>query len=167
LEQEVDIYMGTFSKSLASLGGYMAGDADVIRFVKHSARPFIFTASLTPASAGAAIKALEIMDKKPELRDDLIGISEYAKKKYKEAGFKIIENKTPVPIVAIVTGEVVRTFKICVELMHNGVYVNPVIPPAVPVGESIIRTSFTATHTREQIDRAVEVMKKVMSSIPE
>ena len=165
LEKEVDIYMGTFSKSMASLGGYMAGEADVVNFVKHQARPFVFTASLTPASAGAAIKAIEIMERKPELRDSLISISQYAIESYKKAGLPVIENKEPVPIVSILTGSMMRTFAICVELMKNGVYVNPVAPPAAPTG--IIRTSYTTTHTREQIDKATAIIKAVFDSIPE
>jgi len=166
LEDEVDIYMGTFSKSLASLGGYMAGNKDVVDFVKHNARPFIFTASMTPASAGAALAALKIMEKRPELRDNLIEISEYAATSFKKAGLPIIENKVHSPIIAIKTGDMERTFRICVELMNSGVYVNPVIPPAVPPGQCIIRTSYTAAHTKEHIDKATGIIKKVFASIP-
>jgi len=167
LEKEVDIYMGTFSKSMASLGGYMAGDADVVRYVKHVARPYIFTASMVPAAAAAAIKAVEIMDTKPELRDDLIKISKYAAASYKKAGLPIIENKFPTPIVSIKTGDMIRTFKICVELSKHGVYVNPGVPPAVPVGQCILRTTYMATHTKEQIDRATAIFKRVLAEVPE
>ncbi|KAI4453697.1 class ii aminotransferase/8-amino-7-oxononanoate synthase [Holotrichia oblita] len=166
LEKEVDIYMGTFSKSLASLGGYMAGEKDVVSFVQHTARPFIFTASMTPASAGVALKALEIMENEPKRRDNLVAISKYAAESFKKAGIPIMENKFPTPIVPIITGDIVRTFKLCVELMNNGVYVNPVIPPAVAPGQCIIRTSYTATHTKEQIDRATAIIKSVFDAIP-
>lgn len=166
LEKEVDIYMGTFSKSLASLGGYMAGEKDVVSFVKHNARPFIFTASMTPASAAAAMEALNIMEKEPERRDNLVEISRYAAESYKKAGLDILENKFPTPIVPIKTGDMMRTFKICVELMNQGVYVNPVIPPAVPVGQCIIRTSYMATHKKEQIDRATAIIKAVIDAVP-
>lgn len=166
LEKEVDIYMGTFSKSLASLGGYMAGEKHVVDFVKHNARPFIFTASMPPSSAAAAMAALEIMGKEPERRDNLIEISRYAAESFKKAGIDIMENNFPTPIVPIKTGDMMRTFKICTELMHQGVYVNPVIPPAVPMGQCIIRTSYTATHKKEQIDRATAIIKAVMAAVP-
>jgi len=165
LEKEVDIYMGTFSKSMASLGGYMAGEPDVVNFVKHQSRPFVFTASLTPASAGAAIKAIEIMERKPGLKDDLIAIAKYAGECYKKFGLPVIENVDPMPIISIRTGSLTRTFTICVKLMENGVYVNPVLPPAAP--EGIIRTSYTATHTKDQIDRAAAIIKAVFAAVPE
>jgi 8-amino-7-oxononanoate synthase len=165
LEDEVDIYMGTFSKSLASLGGYMAASLDVVDYVKHTSRPFIFTASIPPANAGSAIKALEIMGREPERRDNLLAISEYAASAFKAAGLPIMENKAPSPIVPIKTGTFERTFKLCVALAKNGVYVNPVIPPAVPQGECIIRTSYTATHTREQIDKATTIIKQIFDLI--
>lgn len=167
LEKEVDIYMGTFSKSLASLGGYMAADKAVVDFVQHNARPFIFTASMPPSSAAAAMKALEIMEKEPKRKDNLKEISQYAIKSFKKAGLEIIENKYPTPIVCIKTGDMMRTFKLCVELLKAGVYVNPVIPPAVPPGQCIIRTSYMATHTKEQIDRATAIIKTVINAVPQ
>jgi len=166
VEKDIDIYMGTFSKSLASLGGYMAGEKAVVDFVKHNARPFIFTASMPPSSAAAAHKAVEIMEKEPWRKDNLIEISRYAIESFKKAGLDIIENKFPTPIVCIKTGDLLRTFKLCVELAKQGVYVNPVIPPAVPMGQCIIRTSYTATHTKEQIDRATKIIKTVFAKMP-
>lgn len=166
VEKDVDIYMGTFSKSLASLGGYMAGEKSTVEFVKHAARPFIFTASMTPASAAAAMAALAIMETEPERRDNLIEISRYAAESFKKAGLDILENKFPTPIIPIRTGDILRTFKICVELQNQGVYVNPVIPPAVPAGQCIIRTSYMATHTKSQIDRATAIIKAVCDSVP-
>jgi len=166
LEKEVDIYMGTFSKSLASLGGYMAGEKAVVDFVKHNARPFIFTASMPPSSAAAALAALEIMGKEPHRKDDLNKISKYAIETFKKAGLDIMENKFPTPIVCIKTGDILRTFKICVELLKNGVYVNPVIPPAVPPNQCIIRTSLMATHEKPQIDRATAIIKSVVDAVP-
>jgi len=167
VEKDVDIYMGTFSKSLASLGGYMAGERAVVDFVKHNARPFIFTASMPPSSAAAAMKAVEIMEEEPWRMDNLIEISKYAIDSFKKAGLEIIENTFPTPITCIKTGDMLRTFRICAELLEQGVYVNPVIPPAVPPGQCIIRTSYTATHKKEQIDRATAIIKAVVEAVPQ
>ncbi len=165
LEDEVDIIMTTFSKSLASLGGCMAADEAVVNYVKHKSRPFIFSASIPPANAAAAMEALRIMRAEPKRQKDLIEISNYMRAKLKEAGIPIIEGETA--IIPVYTYELNRTFLITKMLFENGVYVNPVIPPAVKNGECMLRTSYTATHTQEQMDTAVEIFKAVFSQVDE
>ena len=160
LEDEVDIYMGTFSKSLASLGGYMAASKDVVEYVKHTSRPYIFSASMTPASVACALQALEILKAEPERVDRLNEISSYMRKKLKEKGVNIIESKTP--IIPIYTYEDYKTFLACKLLLERGVYVNPVVSPATPVGQSLLRTSYTANHTKDLIDEASDKIKEVL-----
>jgi len=161
LEKEVDIIMTTFSKSLASLGGCVASEFKVIDYVRHKSRPFIFSASIPPANAGAALEALRIMREEPERQKALIDISNYMRAKLKEAGIPIIEGETA--IIPVYTYDMERTFMITKRLFEEGVYVNPVIPPAVPEGSCMLRTSYTATHTREQMDAAVEIFKRVFA----
>lgn len=159
LEDEVDIYMGTFSKSLASLGGYMAATKRVVDFVKHTSRPYIFSASITPASVQSARKALEILIREPERVKALNEIGDYMRKKLDEANIKYIPATTP--IVSIYTYEDERAYLACKLLLERGVYVNPVVSPATPVGKALIRTSYSATHRHEEIDEAVEKIKEV------
>lgn len=163
LEKEVDIYMGTFSKSLASLGGYMASTAEVAEYVRHTSRPFIFSASITPASVACALKSLEILENEPQRVKALQDISMYMRKKLKEKGVKIIESTTP--IIPIFTYDDMATFKACMILQDTGVYVNPVVSPAVPVGQSLLRTSYTATHTKEQMDEASEKIAETLREL--
>ncbi len=163
LEKEVDIYMGTFSKSLASLGGYMASTAEVAEYVRHTSRPFIFSASITPASVACALKSLEILENEPQRVKALQDISMYMRKKLKEKGVKIIESTTP--IIPIFTYDDMATFKACMILQDKGVYVNPVVSPAVPVGQSLLRTSYTATHTKEQMDEASEKIAETLREL--
>ncbi len=163
LENEVDIYMGTFSKSLASLGGYMASTAEVAEYVRHTSRPFIFSASITPASVACALKSLEILENEPQRVKALQDISMYMRKKLKEKGVKIIESTTP--IIPIFTYDDMATFKACMILQDKGVYVNPVVSPAVPVGQSLLRTSYTATHTKEQMDEASEKIAETLREL--
>ena len=164
LEDEVDIYMGTFSKSLASLGGYMAGKKEVVEYVRHHSRPFIFSASITPASVACARAALKILREHPERVQALRDVSDYMRKGLKEKGVAIIEATTP--IIPIYTYTNKRTFIACKLLQDRGVYVNPCISPAVPVGQSILRTSYTATHTKEQLDKAINAIAEVMTMLP-
>lgn len=161
LEDEVDIIMGTFSKSLASLGGYMAASEDVITYVKHNSRPFIFSASIPPANAAAALSALNILKAEPERVRNLNAIAEYMRELLRKSNIPLKESKTP--IIPIMTYEDVRTFVICKQLLNEGVYVNPVISPAVPQGQSMIRTSYTATHTRSQMEEAASKFVKVFA----
>lgn len=164
LEDEVDIYMGTFSKSLASLGGYMAGKKEVVDFVRHTSRPFIFSASITPASVACARAALKILRENPDRVAKLREVSDYMRKGLKENGVAIIEATTPIIPIYTYTNE--RTFMACRMLQDRGVYVNPVVSPAVPVGQCLLRTSYTATHTKEQLDRAIKAIAEVMKELP-
>lgn len=159
LEKEIDLIMTTFSKSLASLGGCIAGDQDVIDYVKHKSRPFIFSASIPPANAAAALEALRIIRSEPERQKNLINISNYMRSKLKEFGIPILDGETAV--IPIFTYDLERTFLITNTLFERGVYVNPVIPPAAPEGQCMLRTSYTATHTKDQMDRAAAIIKEV------
>ena len=163
LEDEVDIYMGTFSKSLASLGGYMAAKRDVVEYVKHVSRPFIFSASITPASVACARASLKIIREHPERIKALQDISDYMRAGLRKAGIKFYETTTP--IIPIYVYEDEKAFLACKLLLERGVYVNPVISPATPVGQSLLRTSYTATHTKEQMDYAIKQIKEVLDLI--
>lgn len=163
LEDEVDIYMGTFSKSLASLGGYMAASKDVVEYVKHTSRPYIFSASITPASVASANAALDILKAEPGRVESLNNISAYMRQKLKEKNIDIIESKTP--IIPIYTYQDDKTFIACKLLLERGVYVNPVVSPATPVGQSLLRTSYTANHTKEIIDEAADKIAEVLDIV--
>ena len=163
LEDEVDIYMGTFSKSLASLGGYMAASKDVVEYVKHTSRPYIFSASITPASVASANAALDILKAEPERVENLNNISSYMRQKLKEKNIDIIESKTP--IIPIYTYQDDKTFIACKLLLERGVYVNPVVSPATPVGQSLLRTSYTANHTKEIIDEAADKIAEALDIV--
>ncbi|MBR4406924.1 MAG: aminotransferase class I/II-fold pyridoxal phosphate-dependent enzyme [Clostridia bacterium] len=161
LEDEVDIYMGTFSKSLASLGGYMAAKKEVVDFVRHNSRPFIFSASITPASVACARASLKVLRENPQIVKNLADISTYMRTKLKEKGVKIIE-KDQTQIIPIYVYEDEKAFMACKLLLERGVYVNPVVSPATPVGQALLRTSYMATHTKEQMDEASEKIAEVL-----
>lgn len=163
LEDEVDLIMGTFSKSLASLGGYVVCSAKVANYIRHNSRPFIFSASITPASVACARKSLEILKREPERVENLNKLGDYFREGLTKRNIKFIPGKAP--IVAIWTYTDENSFLACKMLLERGVYVNPVISPAVPVGQSILRTSFTATHTKEQLDEAMDKIKEVLDII--
>jgi len=156
--KDVDLTMGTFSKSFASLGGFVAGDADVINWIKHSARSFIFSASLPASNVMAAMAALDIMEKEPEHVENLWNNARFMMKSFRELGFDIGQTQTP--IIPLIVGDDEKCFMLWKELFEGGVYANPVIPPAVPQGMSLLRTSYMATHTREQLTRALGVFEK-------
>ncbi len=160
LEDDVDIYMGTFSKSLASLGGYMATSNRVADYVRHASRPFIFSASIPPASCATALAALRILQKQPELVTRLQSISDYVRDGLSKRYIPFRESTTP--IVPIYTYEMFRTLQIGRELYENGVYINPVLPPATPQGECLLRTSYMATHTEPVIDEALDIIKTIL-----
>jgi 8-amino-7-oxononanoate synthase len=164
LEDKVDIIMGTFSKSLASLGGYMAASEDVVHYVKHNSRPFIFSASIPPSNAAAALKALEIIEQEPNRMKRLQHIADYMRNGLRKAGIPILESETP--IIPIMTYDNDRTFLATKMLFEAGVYVNPVICPAVAPGQCLLRTSYTATHTEEQMDRAIKAIESVFKQLP-
>jgi 8-amino-7-oxononanoate synthase len=165
LHDEVDMIMSTFSKSLASIGGFMVGKKEVVNYIKHKSRPFIFSAALTPASTASALAALRILKKEPQRPKALLDIAAYARKKMIEKKFPLA-NDTITPIIPIYTYTMMRTFVIAKLLYKHGVYVNPVIPPAAPEGQCLIRTSYTATHTKPLIDEAVAIIDEVLKKVP-
>ena len=159
LEDDVDIIMGTFSKSLASLGGFMAAKKEVVEYVKHTSRPFIFSASMTPANVACAHQALKILKREPERVKNLMHITDYMRSALKSHNIPIRESVAP--IIPINTYDDFRTFYACKVLFEKGVYVNPVVSPAVPAGDALIRTSYTATHTEALMDEAADIIQDV------
>ena len=156
---EVDLIMGTFSKSFASLGGFVAGDADTMHYVQHHARSLIFSASIAPANAAAALAALEVMIEEPERADRVMAIGERMREGFRSLGFDVGGSQTP--IVPVIIGEDLATFTAWKMLFEAGVYTNAVISPAVPVGQALLRTSYMATHTDEQLELVLEAFAKV------
>jgi 7-keto-8-aminopelargonate synthetase-like enzyme len=159
LTDRVDLIMSTFSKSLASLGGFVAGEEDVIGYIKHHARALIFSASPTPASTASALAALRIMEAEPERVDRVIAHGEYMRAGLRALGFNIGNSVTP--IVPIVVGDDQATFAAWRMLFDSGVFVNPVISPAVSPGRQLLRTSYMSTHTTEQLDRVLDIVGQV------
>lgn len=159
LEDKVDIIVGTFSKSFASLGGFVAASKDVIHYVRHVSRPFIFSASISPSNAAAALEALNILENEPERVKRLWDMANYMRKGFIDLGIDIGNSVTP--IIPVMTYDDLNTFVVAKQLLDEGVYVNPVISPAVNPGEALLRTSYTATHTTEQLDYALDKFKKV------
>jgi 8-amino-7-oxononanoate synthase len=159
LTDQVDLIMGTFSKSFAALGGFVAGDRQVIEFIQHTARSLIFSASITPSSAAAVLTALDIIEAEPERREHLWRNARRIQREFRSLGFDI--GATASPIVPIVVGEDLDTFAFWKELFDNGLFTNPVISPAVPPGQAMIRTSYTATLTDAHLDKVIEVMARV------
>lgn len=156
LQDKMDLIVGTFSKSLASLGGFVASDRDMIDYLKHNSRALIFSASMTPASAASALAALEIIRSEPERIEKLWQNTNYAMRQLKQAGFEI--GHTQSPILPIYIRDNHKTFQFAQMMAEDGVFVNPVVSPAVRSTDSLIRFSLMATHSFEQIDRAVEIM---------
>jgi 8-amino-7-oxononanoate synthase len=159
LENKIDIVMGTFSKSFASLGGFIAGDAYVIDYVKHHARALIFSASMPPAATAAVIAALDIIEQEPERIERLWQNSQKMKTGFDTLGFDTGKSQTP--IIPILVGEDMNTFAFWKLLFDNGIFTNPVITPAVPPGQGRIRTSYMATHTDEELDQVLEVFGRI------
>ncbi len=159
LEGDVDVIMGTFYKSLAGVGGFVVGDGRVVDWIKHKARTLIFSAAPPPASVASVMKALEIMAREPERRQQLWDHTAYMKREFTNLGFDTGESATPV--IPLVVGEDLASFKMTMRLQEEGVFVNPVVSPAVPPGRAMIRTSYMATHTRDHLDRALEAIAKV------
>lgn len=155
----VDLIMGTFSKSFASLGGFIAGEATVIDYIQHSARSLIFSASIPPSNTAAALAALQIMRDEPERVDRLTAIAEKMRKGFTELGFDIGNSETPV--IPIIIGDDMKTFIFWKALLDAGVYVNAVISPATAPGRQLLRTSYMATHTDEQLDQVLHTFEQV------
>src|SRR5690625_871203 len=163
LTKDVDLIMGTFSKSLASLGGFIAADKDTIEYLKHKARALMFSASMTPASVASTLKALEIIQSEPEHIEKLWKNTKYAKKLLIDQGFDL--GKTESPILPIFVRDNDKTYYVTKMLQDRGIFVNPVVAPAVPAKDSLIRFSLMSTHTFAQIDEAVEKMSKVFQEL--
>lgn len=159
LIDKVDITMGTFSKSFASLGGFIAADKHIINYIKHRARALIFSASIPPANAASVLAALDIIESEPERRERVWKNARRMQQEFRDLGFDIGDTETP--IVPIVVGDDLDAFTFWKALFDNGVFTNPVVSPAVPPGQAMIRTSYTATHTDEQLNRVVEVVARV------
>jgi len=159
LEKDVDLIMGTYSKSLASIGGFIAGSAEVIHYIKHFARALIFSASPPPASVAAVSAALDIIESEPERIDQLWKNTNKMLKGFRELGFETGPSETP--IIPVIVGENEMAFKAAMMLQDEGVFVNVAISPAVPDGRALIRTSYMATHTEEQLDRVLSAFEKV------
>lgn len=158
LTDKVDLIMGTFSKSLASLGGFIAADKDTINYIKHNSRSLIFSASMTPASAASVLAAVDIMVSEPERIKHLWDITHYAQKGFKDAGFDIGKSETP--IIPLFIRDDIKALQLTQKLLAEGVFVNPVVSPAVPKEDCLIRYSLMATHTIDQIDISIDKITK-------
>ena len=159
LTDEVDLIMGTFSKSLASIGGFIAGDFDTINYLRHTCRTYIFSASNTPAATAAAMEALHIIQKEPERIERLWSVTNYALKRFREEGFEIGDTESP--IIPLYVRDVDKTFLVTKLAFDNGVFINSVIPPACAPQDTLVRFALMATHTEEEVERGVKVLKKI------
>lgn len=156
---EVDLIMGTFSKSLASIGGFIAGDKDTINYLRHTCRTYIFSASDTPAATAAAREALRIIQEEPERIENLWKVTRYALKRFAEEGFEIGDTESP--IIPLYVRDIEKTFMVTKLAFDNGVFINPVIPPACAPQDTLVRFALMANHTEEQVERGVQILKKV------
>lgn len=163
LTDEVDLIMGTFSKSMASIGGFIASDKDTINYLRHTVRTYIFSASNTPAATAAALEALHIIKKEPERIEKLWKVTNYALKRFREEGFEIGETESP--IIPLYVHDVDKTFQVTKLAFDNGVFINPVIPPACAPQDTLVRFALMATHTEEQVERGVQILKKVFQDL--
>jgi len=159
LTDDVDLIMGTFSKSLASIGGFIAGDKDTINFLRHTCRTYIFSASNTPSATAAALEALHIMQEEPERQERLWEVTNYALQRFREEGFEI--GDTASPIIPLYVRDIHKTFIVTKMAYDAGVFINPVIPPACAPQDTLVRFALMATHTKEQVERGVEILKKI------
>lgn len=163
LTDDVDLLMGTFSKSLATIGGFVAGDKEVINYIRHNSRSYIFSASNTPAATAAALEALHIIQEEPERLENLWNITNYTLKNFRDLGFEI--GNTSTPIIPIYIRDTDKTFLVTKMLWDAGVFVNPVVPPACSPQDTLIRFSLMATHTKEHVDRALEAMVPIFRQL--
>lgn len=159
LTDEVDLIMGTFSKSLASIGGFIASDFDTINWLRHTSRTYIFSASNSPAATAAALEALHILQKEPERIEHLWDVTNYALKRFREEGFEIGDTESP--IIPLYVHDVDKTFLVTKLAYDAGVFINPVIPPACAPQDTLVRFALMATHTKDQVDQATEILKKI------
>ena len=156
---DVDLIMGTFSKSFASLGGFIATDKEITNYLRHHSRSYIFTASITPASTAAALKAIDIMEQEPERQERLWELTNYALDGFRNNGFEI--GNTSTPIIPLYIRDNMKTFAITTDLFNDGIFVNPVVSPAVAPQDTLIRFSLMATHTKEQVTEAIEKLTRI------
>src|SRR5690554_2898387 len=163
LLDDVDLVMGTFSKSLASIGGFVAGDYSVINYLRHNARTNIFSASITPAATAAASAALDILKAEPERVKRLWELTDYAINQFRERGFEL--GPTSTPILPLYVRDNDKTFMITKLLFEEGIFVNPVVPPAVAPNDTLVRYSLMATHTYEQVDRSIESITAIFKKL--
>ena len=159
LTDEVDLIMGTFSKSLASIGGFIAGDADTINYLRHTCRTYIFSASNTPAATAAAMEALHILQQEPERLENLWEVTKYALERFREEGFEI--GDTVSPIIPLYVRDIEKTFLVTKLAFDAGVFINPVIPPACAPQDTLVRFALMANHTKDEVDRGVKALKKI------
>lgn len=159
LTDEVDLIMGTFSKSLASIGGFIAADSDTINFLRHTCRTYIFSASDTPAATAAAMEALHIIQSEPERIEHLWEVTRYALKRFREEGFEIGETESP--IIPLYVHDVDKTFMVTKLAYDNGVFINSVIPPACAPQDTLVRFALMASHSIEEVERGVQILKKI------
>ncbi len=163
LSDKVDVVMGTFSKSLAAIGGFIAADKETINYMRHKVRPYIFTASIAPAATASVLAALEIMRSEPERREQLWKVTRYALQRFRDAGFEVGHTETP--IIPLYVRDDMKTFQVTRMLLDEGVFVNPVITPAVPPEDTLIRLSWMASHSLEDVDYAVEKVTKCFKKL--
>jgi 8-amino-7-oxononanoate synthase len=159
LKDDVHLITGTFSKSFASIGGFCVGDRDVIEYIRHEASTHIFSASMPPATVATVLKSLDILENEPERLDRLEEVSDYMRDGFQSLGFDVWDSETP--IIPVVIGDMEQCFRFWRDLLAEGVFVNAVVPPAVPKGQSLMRTSYMATHSDEELDRILEAFHKV------
>lgn len=162
LTDEVDLIMGTFSKSLASIGGFIAGDKDTINYLRHTCRTYIFSASNAPAATAAALEALHIIEQEPERLEQLWKVTNYALKRFKEEGFEIGETESP--IIPLYVRDIEKTFVVTKLAYEAGVFINPVIPPACAPQDTLVRFALMATHTEKQVERGVQALTKIFKA---
>ncbi len=161
LQDEVDLIMGTFSKSLASIGGFIAADFDTINYLRHTCRTYIFSASDTPAATAAALEALHILQEEPERIAHLWDVTNYALKRFREEGFEIGETESP--IIPLYVRDAKKTFTVTKLAFDAGVFINPVIPPACAPTDTLVRFALMASHSIEQVERGVQILKKIFA----
>jgi len=159
LLDEVDLVTGTFSKSFSSLGGFCVGSKDAIEYIRHNASAHIFSASMPPANVATVLKCLDILEAEPERLERLWEISDYMRAGFRDAGFNVWTSQSP--IIPVVIGDLTTCFKFWNDLLEEGVFVNPVVPPAVPRGQSLMRTSYMATHTNSDLNYILDAFRRV------
>lgn len=163
LTDEIDLIMGTFSKSLASIGGFIAADESIINWLRHNSRTYIFSASNTPAATACALEALHIIQNEPERIEALWEVTRYALKRFREEGFEIGDTESP--IIPLYVRDTEKTFVATARAFDEGVFINPVIPPACAPQDTLVRVALMATHTKDQVDRAVKALGKVFREL--